>query len=217
MKSENVEALKKGLVNLERHIINVRKFGLPVTVAINHFITDSQSEVDAVLDFCKTQGVKASMCTHWSDGGEGAAELAQNVVEICEKSKNTFKFLYEDDLSLFKKIEKIGQEIYHASEVVADTKVRNQLKDFETKGFGNLPVCIAKTQYSFSTDPNLKGAPTGHVLPVREVRLSSGAEFIVVICGDIMTMPGLPSVPAANSIKLNPKGEIEGLFKTVIE
>ena len=212
LKNENVEALKKGLVNLERHIINVRKFGLPVTVAINHFITDSQNEVDAVLDFCKTQGVKASMCTHWSDGGEGAKELAKNVVEICEQSKNTFKFLYEDNLSLFKKIEKIGQEIYHASEVVADTKVRNQLKDFEAKGFGKLPVCIAKTQYSFSTDPNLKGAPTGHVLPVREVRLSSGAEFIVVICGDIMTMPGLPSVPAANSIKLNTKGEIEGLF-----
>ena len=212
LKNENVNALKNGLVNLERHINNVRKFGLPVTVAINHFITDTQREVDAVLDFCKTQGVKASMCTHWSDGGNGAKELAQNVVNICEESKSTFKFLYEDDLPLFKKIEKIGQEIYHASEVVADTKVRQQLKDFETKGFGKLPVCIAKTQYSFSTDPNLKGAPTGHVLPVREVRLSSGAEFIVVICGDIMTMPGLPSVPAANSIKLNTKGEIEGLF-----
>ena len=212
LKNENVSALKKGLVNLERHIINVRKFGLPVTVAINHFVSDSQSEVDAVLDFCKTQGVKASMCTHWSDGGEGAKELAQNVVEICEENKNTFKFLYEDKIPLFKKIEKIGLEIYHASEVVADTKVRNQLKEFESNGFGNLPVCIAKTQYSFSTDPNLKGAPTGHVLPIREVRLSSGAEFIVVICGDIMTMPGLPSVPAANSIKLNAKGEIEGLF-----
>ncbi len=212
LKNENVTALNKGLVNLERHINNVRKFGLPVTVAINHFITDSQKEVDAVLDFCKTQGVKASMCTHWSNGGKGTTELAQNVVEICEENKNTFKFLYEDDLPLFKKIEKIGLEIYHASEVVADTKVRQQLKDFESKGYGKLPVCIAKTQYSFSTDPNLKGAPTGHVLPVREVRLSSGAEFIVVICGDIMTMPGLPSVPAANSIKLNTKGEIEGLF-----
>ena len=212
LKAENVEALKKGLVNLERHIINVRKFGLPVTVAINHFITDTQNEVNAVLDFCKTQGVKASMCTHWSNGGEGATDLAQNVVDICNENKNTFKFLYDDNLPLFKKIEKIGQEIYHASEVVADTKVRNQLKEFEAKGFGKLPVCIAKTQYSFSTDPNLKGAPTGHVLPVREVRLSSGAEFIVVICGDIMTMPGLPSVPAANSIKLNTKGEIEGLF-----
>ena len=212
LKNENVNALKKGLVNLERHINNVRKFGLPVTVAINHFVTDSKAEVDAVLSFCTTQGVKASMCTHWSDGGDGATELAQNVIDICEVSKNTFKFLYEDDLTLFKKIEKIAQEIYHASEVVADTKVRQQLKDFETKGFGKLPVCIAKTQYSFSTDPNLKGAPTGHVLPIREVRLSSGAEFIVVVCGDIMTMPGLPSVPAANSIKLNDHGEIEGLF-----
>ena len=212
LKNENVNALKKGLVNLERHINNVRKFGLPVTVAINHFVTDSKAEVDAVLSFCTTQGVKASMCTHWSDGGDGATELAQNVIDICEDNKNTFKFLYEDDLTLFKKIEKIAQEIYHASEVVADTKVRQQLKDFETKGFGKLPVCIAKTQYSFSTDPNLKGAPTGHVLPIREVRLSSGAEFIVVVCGDIMTMPGLPSVPAANSIKLNDQGEIEGLF-----
>ena len=212
LKNENVNALKIGLVNLERHINNIRKFGLPVTVAINHFVTDSKAEVDAVLDFCKTQGVKASMCTHWSDGGDGATELAKNVIDMCEESKSTFKFLYEDDLSLFKKIEKIAQEIYHASEVVADTKVRQQLKDFETKGFGKLPVCIAKTQYSFSTDPNLKGAPTGHVLPIREVRLSSGAEFIVVVCGDIMTMPGLPSVPAANSIKLNDHGEIEGLF-----
>ncbi len=212
LKNENVNALKKGLVNLERHINNVRKFGLPVTVAINHFITDSKDEVDSVLSFCTTQGVKASMCTHWSDGGDGATELAQNVIDICEENKNTFKFLYEDNLTLFKKIEKIAQEIYHASEVVADTKVRQQLKDFETKGFGKLPVCIAKTQYSFSTDPNLKGAPTGHVLPIREVRLSSGAEFIVVVCGDIMTMPGLPSVPAANSIKLNDHGEIEGLF-----
>ena len=212
LKNENVNALKKGLVNLERHINNIRKFGLPVTVAINHFVTDSKAEVDAVLNFCTTHGVKASMCTHWSDGGDGATELAQNVIDICEDNKNTFKFLYEDDLTLFKKIEKIAQEIYHASEVVADTKVRQQLKDFETKGFGKLPVCIAKTQYSFSTDPNLKGAPTGHVLPIREVRLSSGAEFIVVVCGDIMTMPGLPSVPAANSIKLNDHGEIEGLF-----
>ena len=212
LKNENVNALKKGLVNLERHINNIRKFGLPVTVAINHFVTDSKAEVDAVLDFCKTQGVKASMCTHWSDGGDGATELAQNVIDICEENKNTFKFLYEDDLTLFKKIEKIALEIYNASEVVADTKVRQQLKDFETNGFGRLPVCIAKTQYSFSTDPNLKGAPTGHVLPIREVRLSSGAEFIVVVCGDIMTMPGLPSVPAANSIKLNDQGEIEGLF-----
>ena len=212
LKNENVDALKKGLVNLERHINNTRKFGLPVTIAVNHFITDTDKEMNTLLDFCKTQGVKASKCTHWSYGSEGTIELAKNVAEICEDKKNTFKYLYEDTLSLFKKIEKIAQEIYHASEVVADTKTRQQLKDFEEKGFGKLPVCIAKTQYSFSTDPNLKGAPTGHVLPVREVRLSSGAEFIVVVCGEIMTMPGLPRVPAADSIKLNQKGEIEGLF-----
>jgi len=212
LKNENVDALKKGLVNLERHINNTRKFGLPVTVAINHFITDTSEEMDTLLAFCKTQGVKASKCTHWSNGSEGTKELAKNVAEICEDTKNTFKYLYNDNLPLFKKIEKIAQEIYHASEVVADTKVRQQLKDFEEKGYGKLPVCIAKTQYSFSTDPNLKGAPTGHVLPVREVRLSSGAEFVVVVCGEIMTMPGLPRVPAADSIKLNNKGEIEGLF-----
>ena len=212
LKNENVNALKKGLVNLERHINNTRKFGLPVTIAVNHFITDTDKEMKILLDFCKTQGVKASKCTHWSDGSEGTKELAKNVVTICEENQDTFKYLYEDKLPLFKKIEKIAQEIYHASEVVADTKVRQQLKDFEEKGYGKLPVCIAKTQYSFSTDPNLKGAPTGHVLPVREVRLSSGAEFIVVVCGEIMTMPGLPRVPAADSIKLNDKGEIEGLF-----
>ena len=212
LKNENVSALKKGLVNLERHINNTRKFGIPVTIAINHFITDTDKEMKTLLDFCKTQGVKASKCTHWSNGGEGTKELAENVVEICKDNQTTFKYLYEDSLSLFKKIEKIAQEIYHASEVVADTKVRQQLKDFEEKGYGKLPVCIAKTQYSFSTDPNLKGAPTGHVLPVREVRLSSGAEFVVVVCGEIMTMPGLPRVPAADSIKLNDKGEIEGLF-----
>ena len=212
LKKENVSALKEGMVNLRRHINNIRKFGLPVTVAINHFITDTDSEMKTLLDFCETQGVKASKCSHWSNGSEGTIELAKNVTEICEDKKDTFKFLYEDDLPLFKKIEKIAQEIYSASEVVADTKVRQQLKDFEEKGYGKLPVCIAKTQYSFSTDPNLKGAPTGHVLPVREVRLSSGAEFIVVVCGEIMTMPGLPRVPAADSIKLNDKGEIEGLF-----
>ena len=212
LKKEDVKALKKGLVNLERHINNTRKFGLPVTIAVNHFITDTEKEMKTLLDFCKTQGVKASKCTHWSNGSEGTKELAKNVAEICEDKKNTFKYLYEDSHPLFKKIEKIAQEIYHASEVVADTKVRQQLKDFEEKGYGKLPVCIAKTQYSFSTDPNLKGAPTGHVLPVREVRLSSGAEFIVVVCGEIMTMPGLPKVPASDNIKLNKNGEIEGLF-----
>ena len=211
LKNENVKALNKGLVNLERHINNIRKFGLPVVVAVNHFITDTDKEVNALMDFCKTLGVKSSICKHWSDGGEGTKDLANIVVDICN-NKNTFKFLYEDKLPLFKKIETIAQEIYHASEVVADTKIRDQLKDFESKGYGNLPICIAKTQYSFSTDPSLKGAPSGHVVPIREIRLSSGAEFIVVVCGAIMTMPGLPRVPAADSIKLNKKGEIEGLF-----
>ena len=212
LKKENVDAVKKGLVNLERHINNVRKFGLPVTVAINKFILDTENESKALLDFCKKLDVKASMCTHWADGGNGTKELAQTVVNICENETNNFNYLYEDKLTLFKKIEKIAVEIYRASEVVADTKIRQQLKDFEEKGFGNLPVCIAKTQYSFSTDPSLKGAPSDHVLPVREVRLSSGAEFVVIVCGEIMTMPGLPKVPAADSIKLNKKGEIEGLF-----
>ena len=212
LKKENVAALKNGLVNLERHINNIRKFGLPVTVAVNHFITDTDNEMKTLLDFCETQGVKASKCTHWSNGSEGTKELAQNVSDICDNKKDTFKYLYEDDVPLFKKVEKIALEIYGASEVVADTKIRQQLKDFEEKGYKKLPVCIAKTQYSFSTDPGLKGAPTGHVLPVREVRLSSGAEFVVVVCGEIMTMPGLPRVPAADSIKLNSDGEIEGLF-----
>ena len=212
LKKENVDAVKKGLVNLERHVNNVRKFGLPVTVAINKFILDTENESKALLDFCKKLDVKASMCTHWADGGKGTKELARTVVEICENKKNNFNYLYEDKLTLFKKIEKIAVEIYRASEVVADTKIRQKLKDFEEKGFGNLPVCIAKTQYSFSTDPSLKGAPSDHVLPVREVRLSSGAEFVVIVCGEIMTMPGLPKIPAADSIKLNKKGEIEGLF-----
>jgi len=212
LKKENVEALKKGLVNLEKHIINVRKFGLPVAVAVNHFITDTDQEVKALIDYCKTLNVKATLCTHWSNGGEGTKELAKDVVELCEKGESKFKFLYEDKTPLFKKIETIAKEIYNASEVVADTKIRDQLKNFQDNGYGELPICVAKTQFSFSTDPSLKGAPSGHVLPIREVRLSSGAEFIVVVCGAIMTMPGLPRVPAADSIKLNDKGETEGLF-----
>ncbi len=212
LKKENVEALKKGLVNLERHIINVRKFGLPVVVAVNHFITDTDQEVKALIDYCKTLNVKATLCTHWSNGGEGTKELANDVVELCENEGSKFKFLYESSAPLFKKIETIAKEIYHASEVVADTKIRDQLKNFQDNGYGELPICVAKTQFSFSTDPSLKGAPSGHVLPIREIRLSSGAEFIVVVCGAIMTMPGLPRVPAADSIKLNDKGETEGLF-----
>jgi formate--tetrahydrofolate ligase len=212
LKNENVEALKKGLVNLERHIENVKKFGLPVAIAVNHFIKDTDSEVKALIDFCDSLGVKASLCSHWANGGEGTKELAAHVADLCEKKDAKFNFLYESKTPLFKKIETIAKEIYRADEVIADTKIRDQLKSFEEAGYGELPICVAKTQYSFSTDPNLKGAPIGHVLPVREIRLSSGAEFIVVVCGAIMTMPGLPRVPAADSIKLNEKGEIEGLF-----
>ena len=212
LKKENVEALKKGLVNLERHIENVKKFGLPVAVAVNHFIADTENEVNELINSCNKLGVKATLCTHWANGGEGTKDLASHVVELIDKEKANFKFLYEDKTKLFEKVETVAKEIYRASEVIADSKVRSQLKGFEDQGYGNLPICIAKTQYSFSTDPSLKGAPSGHVLPIREVRLSSGAEFIVVICGEIMTMPGLPRVPAADSIKLNDKGEIEGLF-----
>ena len=211
LKNENVDAVKKGLVNLERHIENIQKFGLPVTVAINHFVLDTDKEVDEVTRFCEQKGIKASISKHWEKGGEGATNLANDVVELCEKDSD-FKFLYDDKTSLFKKIETIAKELYRASEVVADTKIRDQLKAFEERGYQSLPICIAKTQYSFSTDPNLKGAPSGHVLPIREVRLSSGAEFIVVVCGAIMTMPGLPKVPAADSIRINEKGETEGLF-----
>ncbi|MDA7733467.1 formate--tetrahydrofolate ligase [Candidatus Pelagibacter sp.] len=212
LKIENVEALKKGLVNLQRHVENVKKFGLPVAVAVNHFIKDTDNEVKALIEFCDTIGVKASLCTHWANGGEGTKELASHVAELCEKNEDKFKFLYESKTPLFKKIETIAKEIYRADEVIADTKIRDQLKSFEDAGYGDFPICIAKTQYSFSTDPSLKGAPTGHSLPIREIKLSSGAEFIVVICGAVMTMPGLPRVPAADSIKLNKDGEIEGLF-----
>ena len=212
LKNENVDALKKGLINLERHIENVKKFGLPVAVAINHFIKDTDKEVNALVEFCKRLGINASICKHWAEGGEGTKDLAKHVTDLCEKSEAKFKFLYESKTPLFKKIETIAKEIYRADEVIADTKIRDQLKNFEEAGYGELPICVAKTQYSFSTDPSLKGAPTGHSLPIREIRLSSGAEFIVVVCGAIMTMPGLPRVPAADSIKLNRDGDIEGLF-----
>jgi formate--tetrahydrofolate ligase len=212
LKNENVEALKKGLINLERHIENIKKFGLPVAVAVNHFIKDTDNEVKALIKFCDGLGVKASLCTHWANGGEGTKDLAAHVADLCERNEAKFQFLYESKTPLFKKIEIIAKEIYRADEVIADTKIRDQLKSFEEAGYGELPICVAKTQYSFSTDPSLKGAPIGHALPIREIRLSSGAEFIVVVCGAIMTMPGLPRVPAADSIKLNKDGEIEGLF-----
>ena len=213
LKKENVEAIKKGLPNLERHIENIKQFGLEVVVAINHFVTDTDKEVKIIEEYCSKLGVKVSLCKHWADGGNGTKDLANNIVELCEKSdKNKFKYLYSDETPILEKVEKIAKEIYKAKGIELDEKIKEQVKKIEQAGFGKFPVCIAKTQYSFSTDPKLKGAPSGHVLPIREIRLSSGAEFVVVVCGSIMTMPGLPRVPAADSIKLNDKGEIEGLF-----
>ena len=213
LKKENLDALKKGMPNLERHIKNIKKFGLEVIVAINHFITDTDKEVKIIQEQCSKLGVKVSLCTHWSDGGSGTKDLANNVIETCKNNDTSkFKHLYSDQTSILEKVEKIAKEIYSAKEIDVDEKIKEQVKKIEQAGFGRLPVCIAKTQYSFSTNPKLKGAPSGHTLSVREVRLSSGAEFIVVVCGSIMTMPGLPRVPAADNIKLNKKGEIEGLF-----
>ncbi|WP_298802340.1 formate--tetrahydrofolate ligase [uncultured Lentibacter sp.] len=209
---ENVEAVQKGCANLGRHIGNLKSFGVPVVVAINHFVTDTDAEVQAVKDYCGTHGVEAVLSCHWELGSEGSIDLAQKVVELADSGQANFSPIYPDDMPLFEKIETIAKRIYRADEVLADNKVRNQLKEWEEAGYGNLPVCMAKTQYSFSTDPNLRGAPTGHSVPVREVRLSAGAGFIVVVCGEIMTMPGLPRKPASESIRLNEAGQIEGLF-----
>jgi len=209
--NENENAVRSGISNLNRHVNNVKKFGLPVIVAINHFVSDSEKEMRALQEECNKIGVESVLCQHWSKGGDGAIELAKKVVDLVDQKKS-FKFLYEDKIPLFEKIEAIAKEIYDAKDVIADNKIRNQLKQFEENGYGDFPICVAKTQYSFSTDSTLKGAPSGHSIPIREVRLSSGAEFIVVVCGEIMTMPGLPRVPAANSIHLNDNGEIEGLF-----
>ena len=212
LKKENVEALKKGLANLGRHIENVKKFGVPIAVAVNHFVTDTEAEVDAVREYCKTHGVEAFKCTHWAEGGKGIEALSRHVAEIADKASAQFKPIYNDELPLWDKARTIAREIYRADDIVADKNVRDQLRAYEAQGYGRFPICMAKTQYSFSTDPNLKGAPTNHVVPIREVRLSAGAEFIVVICGDIMTMPGLPKVPSAEVIGLDEKGQIAGLF-----
>lgn len=209
---ENVEAVKAGCPNLGRHIENVKSFGVPVLVGINHFVTDTDAEVQAVKDYVAEQGAEAILCQHWEKGSEGTVELATRVAEIADADMANFAPLYSDELNLFEKIETIAKRIYRADEVLADGKIRNQLKDWEAAGYGHLPVCMAKTQYSFTTDPNRRGAPLGHSVPVREVRLSAGAGFIVVICGEIMTMPGLPSVPASEAIMLNSEGQIEGLF-----
>jgi len=213
LKKENLDALKKGLPNLERHINNIKKFGLELIVAINHFITDTDKEVKLIQEYCSKLEIKVSLCTHWAEGGKGTEDLAKNVVELCKKNNTeNFKYLYKDETPILKKVETIAKEVYGANGIEVDDKVKEQVNVIEKSGFGKFPVCIAKTQYSFSTDPKLKGAPSGHSLSIREIRLSSGAGFVVVICGAIMTMPGLPRVPAADSIKLNKKGEIEGLF-----
>ena len=209
---ENVDAVKAGCPNLGRHIENVKSFGVPVVVAINHFVTDTDAEVQAVKDYVAEQGSEAILCQHWTKGSEGTIDLATRVAEIADADIANFAPLYADDLSLFEKIQTVAKRIYRADEVLADAKIRNQLKEWEAAGYGNLPVCMAKTQYSFTTDPNRRGAPLGHSMPVREVRLSAGAGFVVVICGEIMTMPGLPSVPASEAIMLNDMGQIEGLF-----
>ncbi|WP_324753082.1 formate--tetrahydrofolate ligase [Roseovarius sp. Pro17] len=210
--AENVDAVKEGCSNLGRHIGNLKSFGVPVVVAINHFVNDTDAEVAAVKEYVKSQGSEAVLSRHWELGSEGSADLAKRVVEIAESGESNFKPIYPDDMPLFEKIETIAKKIYHADGVVADSKIRNQLKLWEEQGYGNLPICMAKTQYSFTTDPSVRGAPTGHSVPVREVRLSAGAGFVVVVCGEIMTMPGLPRVPSAQSIRLNDSGEIEGLF-----
>lgn len=209
---ENVDAVGSGCANLGRHIENVKSFGVPVVVAINHFVTDTDAEVQAVKDYVASLGTEAILCKHWAHGSEGIKDLAHQVVKMAESGMAAFQPLYPDDMPLFEKMETIAKRIYRADEVLADKKIRDQLKTWEADGYGNLPVCMAKTQYSFSTDPNLRGAPTGHSMPVREVRLSAGAGFIVVICGEIMTMPGLPRKPSAEQIMLNDDGLIEGLF-----
>ncbi|MDA9706959.1 formate--tetrahydrofolate ligase [Candidatus Pelagibacter sp.] len=213
LKTENIDALKEGLSNLDRHINNIKKFGIEPIVAINHFVLDTKNEIQTIINFCKNLNVEVSNCKHWAEGGAGTVDLAKKVVRVCNNSKKQkFKFLYNDSKSLWEKIEIIAKEIYRADKITATEEIKQKLKTFENNGFKNFPVCVAKTQYSFSTDPKLKGAPTNHEIPIRDVRLSSGAEFIVVICGSIMTMPGLPKIPAADKIKLNKKGQVEGLF-----
>jgi formate--tetrahydrofolate ligase len=208
---ENVAALTRGLANLGRHIRNVGQFGVPAVVAINRFSADTEAELQAVRDYCAEHGVEAQVCTHWSDGGAGTEELARKVADLADSGQAQFRTLYDDDLPLWEKMRTVATAIYGAGEVVADKRVRDQFAQYQ-KGYGHFPICVAKTQYSFSTDPSLKGAPSHHTVSVRELRLSAGAEFLVAICGDIMTMPGLPKVPAANAIRLDGDGLVQGLF-----
>ena len=212
LSAENVDAVKAGCPNLGRHIENLKSFGVPVVVAINHFVTDTDAEIEAVKEFVASQGAEAILSRHWELGSEGSADLATKVAELADADTANFAPIYPDEMPLAEKIQTICKRIYRADEALMDQKIRDQLKLWEDQGYGNLPVCMAKTQYSFSTDPTLRGAPTGHSVPVREVRLSAGAGFIVAVCGEIMTMPGLPRVPSAEAIRLNDDGQIEGLF-----
>ena len=209
---ENSSAVEKGCDNLGRHIENLKNFGLPVIIAINHFISDTDNEIFKIKEYVAKKDCEAILCKHWEKGSEGTIELANKVVEIADSDKSQFSTLYPDKMNLLKKIETVCKKIYRANEVVADKAIRDQLKSWEDSGYGDLPVCMAKTQYSFTTDPNKRGAPLGHSIPIREVRLSAGAGFIVVVCGDIMTMPGLPKIPSAENIYLNENSQIEGLF-----
>ena len=212
LKAENAAAVAKGCENLKRHIENVNKFGVPAVVAVNKFITDTDAEVAEVQKAAECMGTKAFLCTHWAHGGKGTEQLAHHVVKVIDEGKANFKPLYPDDMKLRDKVKTIAQEIYRAADIACDATVETQFRDFEAAGFGHFPVCMAKTQYSFSTDPAKRGAPTGHIVPIRELRLSAGAEFVVVVTGEIMTMPGLPRVPAAESIHIDDNGQIQGLF-----
>ena len=212
LENENLDAVQRGSSNLIRHLENISKFGVPVVVAINHFLTDTNNEIELIKKIVHEVGAQAVECKHWANGSKGIEELAKRVVEVCDNQEAEFKYLYTDSMPLIEKIKKIATEIYHADEVVTDKKILKQLSEWEENGFGDLPVCMAKTQYSFSADPSLLGAPEGHSLPIREVRLCAGAGFIVVVCGDIMTMPGLPRSPAAEMIDISDKGHVKGLF-----
>ena len=212
LENENLDAVQRGSSNLIRHLENISKFGVPVVVAINHFLTDTNNEIELIKKIVHEVGAQAVECKHWANGSKGIEELAKRVVEVCDNEEAEFKYLYTDSMPLIEKIKKIATEIYHADEVVTDKKILKQLSEWEENGFGDLPVCMAKTQYSFSADPSLLGAPEGHSLPIREVRLCAGAGFIVVVCGDIMTMPGLPRAPAAEMIDISDQGQITGLF-----
>jgi formate--tetrahydrofolate ligase len=212
LNKENLKAVEAGLANLGRHIKNVESFGVPTVVAVNNFTSDTEAEFQIVKNYCQGLGVEAILSTHWENGSSGIIALAQKVVILAEKNHKQFKYLYDDSESLWEKVNSIAKTIYGASEVVADKLIRDQFKNYEAAGYGKFPICMAKTQYSFSTDPNLKGAPSGHVVPIREIRLAAGAEFIVVVTGDVMTMPGLPRQPAANSIGIDLEANVHGLF-----